>query len=215
VVCVKGCRGRLGAGCLLILGTWLGLAESGREVDGWRVIAIAGRGEALVIARALRERHPDRLKYLKGLLRDDSEEVEEIGAIFDTRDAERALGSPWLSYEKSVVDTAKVLERYLDKLWLSSLTVLPNFHPQAQYPTRVNKRSPATVLDSTSSPPSLPSSQPSFHKLHIWFLHHASCTALSSAPLLIPPYSRSPASYVPYPILSQTTPWRLRTFRQL
>lgn len=80
--------------------------------EGKRVIVVGGRAEMKVMARVLSGRYPERLGHLKALLGGDVE-VEDTGLTFDTEEAEIVLGRPWTSYEKSVSDTAAVLERYL------------------------------------------------------------------------------------------------------
>ena len=85
------------------------------EVDGKRVIIVAGKADTAVMGRALVGKYPERLGHLKSVLEDGRGEVEGQGSTFDTDDAEKALGRPWTTYEKSVLDTAEAFERYLGK----------------------------------------------------------------------------------------------------
>lgn len=84
--------------------------------DGKRVIVVVGRGQPLIMARTLFKKYLERLKHLEVLLKERGKEDDEGGPTFDTQDAEMALGKPWITYEKSILDTAEALEKYLDEI---------------------------------------------------------------------------------------------------
>jgi nucleoside-diphosphate-sugar epimerase len=90
------------------------IAEEDGSLNGRRIIAVAGRMIAHSMAKELYGKYPETLTHLERLVKRDGDEVEEVGPTFDTRDAEKALGRSWTTYEQSVSDTAKLLERYLD-----------------------------------------------------------------------------------------------------
>jgi nucleoside-diphosphate-sugar epimerase len=90
--------------------------ENAGMVDGKRIVAIAGQAEPEVLVRSLWTKYKDGVE--------DYEEVDsgdKIGSAdhvvripkFDTRLAEEAVGGKWISYRKTVLDTARMLERYL------------------------------------------------------------------------------------------------------
>jgi nucleoside-diphosphate-sugar epimerase len=108
----------VGSGCFVNVRDLVGICgwcmENGGGVDGKRVVVVAGRGDPEAMASVLYEKYPERLKHLKYLARDDGKGIKVEWPTYDTKDAEMALGRPWINYEKSVLDTAESLERYLD-----------------------------------------------------------------------------------------------------
>ena len=96
-----------------LVGVCAGLAVvGGMELDGKRVIVVAGKGDPLAMVKALWEKYPKRLGHLDCIVRDGVVEEEAV-PTFDTRDAKKLLGKGWTGYERSVRDTAESLERYL------------------------------------------------------------------------------------------------------
>lgn len=98
-----------------LVGICCALIESSKkpEIDRKRVIVVAGKGNLSVAARVLWEKYSERLGHLQVSERDG--DVEVGGEMtFDVKDAEGLLGRTWMSYEKSVLDTAEALENYVD-----------------------------------------------------------------------------------------------------
>ena len=91
------------------------LMESSKkpEIDRKRLIVVAGKEDPSVAARVLLEKYSKRLRHLQVSERDGDVEVGGV-MTFDVKDAEGLLGRTWMSYEKSVLDTAEALENYLD-----------------------------------------------------------------------------------------------------
>jgi nucleoside-diphosphate-sugar epimerase len=89
-----------------------GLTEREERVRK-RFVIVGGKAQPILMVRALFGRYPERLGHLKILLDGDVDGTKDVGPTFDTEEVEVILGRPWIGYEKSVLDTAEVLARYL------------------------------------------------------------------------------------------------------
>ncbi|KAE8454301.1 hypothetical protein EG329_005226 [Mollisiaceae sp. DMI_Dod_QoI] len=97
---------------LMVLGV-----EKGEEMDGERYIATAGIGGPQQIADILNEGRPDRRGKIevgepgKGYLPGFGLPTE--GTRIDSAKGKKALGREWINFRESVLDSAKVFEKYL------------------------------------------------------------------------------------------------------
>ncbi len=87
------------------------------EANGERYITIAGRPDPQTIADILNKHSTnpklDKGTPCKGYLADYSYPAEGKGIRIDSSKAVKATGQGWIGFEKSVLDAAKVFERYL------------------------------------------------------------------------------------------------------
>jgi nucleoside-diphosphate-sugar epimerase len=89
----------------------------GDEANGQRYLAVGGVGPAQATVDALRAAFPERRDVIPegtpgvGYSKDYS--FPEGGLKFDSSKGRKAIGHEWIRYDKTVVDTAKVFERFL------------------------------------------------------------------------------------------------------
>ncbi|MCJ1285803.1 hypothetical protein MMC26_005144 [Xylographa opegraphella] len=91
-------------------------AEHAAESNGQRYLMANGRGTPQAAADILRKAYPHRKEIPVGEPGNDYEEGygwPEGGQSFDSAKAKKALGREFVLYDQSILDTAKVLERYL------------------------------------------------------------------------------------------------------
>jgi len=92
-------------------------AEHPAESANQRYIATAGRGPPQAVADVLRKAYPARAEKItkgepgQGYPPDWS--FPEDGMVVDGTKAEKAVGFTYIKFDKSILDTAKVMERYL------------------------------------------------------------------------------------------------------
>lgn len=91
-------------------------AEHPQEADGQRYLMANGRGTPQAAADILRKAYPERKEILVG--EPGSDYVEgwgwmKDGPSFEASKARRALGREFIRYDQSVLETAKVFERYV------------------------------------------------------------------------------------------------------
>lgn len=92
-------------------------AENPAKSNGQRYLMANGRGTPQAAADVLRKAYPERTEIPTG--EPGSDYVEETygwlkgGQSFDSGKAKRALGREFWLYDRSVLDTAKMMERYL------------------------------------------------------------------------------------------------------
>ncbi|MCJ1308528.1 hypothetical protein MMC25_002181 [Agyrium rufum] len=92
-------------------------AEHPSESAGNRYICAVGRGTMQAAADILRKAYPDRTMIAKGEPGTDQLPgwvfPPPPGNRFDSSLAEKALGRPFIKFDQTILDTAKVLEKYL------------------------------------------------------------------------------------------------------
>ncbi|MCJ1419424.1 hypothetical protein MMC32_005779 [Xylographa parallela] len=91
-------------------------AEHPIESNGQRYLMANGRGTPQAAADILRKAYPHRKQIPVGEPGSDYEEGygwPKDGQSFDSAKAKKALGREFVLYDQSILDTAKVLERYL------------------------------------------------------------------------------------------------------
>ncbi|MCJ1394595.1 hypothetical protein MMC18_007475, partial [Xylographa bjoerkii] len=91
-------------------------AEHPTESNGQRYLMANGRGTPQAAADILRKAYPHRKEIPVGEPGSDYEEGygwPEGGQSFDSAKAKKALGREFMLYDQSILDTAKVFERYL------------------------------------------------------------------------------------------------------
>ena len=93
-------------------------AEHPTEANGQRYLLVNGRGTPQAAADILRKAYPSRKEILVG--EPGSDYVEgwrwpKDGQSFDSEKSKRALGREFIRYDQSVLDTAKVFERYVNR----------------------------------------------------------------------------------------------------
>jgi nucleoside-diphosphate-sugar epimerase len=89
-------------------------AEHPSEANGERYLCAAGRGTMQAMADILRKTYPDR-DIAVGEPESDYEKdysFPKDGFKFHSTKMREALGRPLIGFEQSVLETAKVLERY-------------------------------------------------------------------------------------------------------
>ncbi|MCJ1405848.1 hypothetical protein MMC11_009078 [Xylographa trunciseda] len=91
-------------------------AEHPTESNGQRYLMANGRGTPQAAADILRKAYPDRKEIPVGEPGSDYEADygwPKGGQSFDSAKAKKALGREFVLYDQSILDTAKVFERYL------------------------------------------------------------------------------------------------------
>lgn len=90
-------------------------AEHPSEANGHRFLAAAGRGTMQAAADILRKAYPERTIVVgePGSDYESDYSYPEGGFKFYSTRMENALGRKLIRYDRSLLDTAKVLERYL------------------------------------------------------------------------------------------------------
>ena len=92
-------------------------AEHPSEAAGNRYICSFGRGTTQAVADILRKAYPDRTMIAEGTPGTDQEPGWAFppppGNSYDSSPAAKVLGRPFIKFDQSIVETAKILERYL------------------------------------------------------------------------------------------------------
>ena len=91
-------------------------AEHPTEANGQRYLLVNGRGTPQAAADILRKAYPNRKEILVGEPGSDYEEGwgwPKDGQSFNGEKSKKALGRDFIKYDQSVLDTAKVFERYV------------------------------------------------------------------------------------------------------
>lgn len=91
--------------------------QKGEEMNGERYIAAAGVGGYQQIADVLNAHYPERKGKIQvgepGVGYEPGYQFPKEGNKLDSSKGKKVLGRDWIGWEKSVVDAAKVFEKYL------------------------------------------------------------------------------------------------------
>lgn len=91
--------------------------EKGKEMNGERYIAAAGVGGMQQIADILNEGYPERKGKIAvgepGVGYEAGFGFPKEGSRIDSSKGKKALGRNWIGYKESVLDAAKLFEKYL------------------------------------------------------------------------------------------------------